>query len=164
MILLYLTAIIIANLSIGWFGQDIVIINAFLFIGLDLTTRDHLHERWQGQNLWRNMLLLVGTGSILSAMFNYQVSKIAFASFCAFMLAGVADTIIYQYLIDAERIIKINGSNVVSAAVDSIVFPALAFGLPLQWHIIAGMFIAKTIGGFIWSVVLNVGIQPILEK
>ena len=39
-VILYLSAIILANLSSNYFGANASIINAFLFIGLDLTSRD----------------------------------------------------------------------------------------------------------------------------
>jgi uncharacterized PurR-regulated membrane protein YhhQ (DUF165 family) len=155
MIILYLTAIVIANLSVAHFGPDVAIYNAFLFIGLDLTTRDYLHERWQGKHLWRNMVLLIGTGSVLSAALNWGAAQIALASFVAFACAGFSDVITYQVLWDRQRLIKINGSNVISAGVDSIVFPVLAFGFPIMWKIAFGMFVAKIVGGFVWSLVID---------
>ena len=45
-VVLYLFAIVAANLLVARFGPSVTIINAFLFIGLDLTTRDGLHEAW----------------------------------------------------------------------------------------------------------------------
>lgn len=155
LIVLYLVAIVAANLLVAQFGASIVIVNAFLFIGLDLSTRDSLHERWQVEHLWRNMLLLIASGSALSALFNWQAASIALASFAAFALAGIADTITYKMLGDKSRLIKMNGSNIIAAAVDSLVFPALAFGLPLLWPIVIGQFIAKIAGGFVWSLVLT---------
>jgi queuosine precursor transporter len=155
LILMYITAIIAANLSVAMFGPSVTVFNAFVFIALDLTTRDALHERWQGRNLWRNMLLLIGAGSLLSAALNMNAAPIALASFVAFAAAGIADTLTYQLLGDKSRLVKINGSNLISAAVDSLIFPALAFGLPLLWPIVLGQFAAKVIGGFIWSLVLQ---------
>lgn len=155
LIALYLTAIVAANLLVAQFGPSISILNAFLFIGLDLTTRDALHERWQGRNLWRNMLLLIGAGSLLSAALNWQASNIALASFVAFAAAGVVDSLVYMALGDRARLVRVNGSNVVSAAVDSLIFPALAFGFPLMWSIVLGQFVAKVAGGFLWSLVLS---------
>lgn len=154
LIALYLIAIVLANLSVAQFGAEVTIINAFLFIGLDLTTRDKLHDQWSS-NLWRNMLILIATGSVLSALFNYQASQIALASFLAFAFAGIADTIIYQLLGDKSKLIRVNGSNIVSAGVDSFVFPAIAFGFPLLVPIMIGQWVAKTLGGFLWSLILN---------
>ena len=80
-VFLYLAAIIIANLSIVYFGPSVAILTAFLFIGLDLTTRDYLHEQWAGQQLWLKMFALIATGSILSWMLNYNAGTVALASF-----------------------------------------------------------------------------------
>lgn len=153
-IILYLVAIILANLTVAWFGTSIVIINAFLFIGLDLTARDKLHEAWNRRGLWWKMMLLIASGSVLSWLLNKDAGRIAIASFVAFASAGIADTIIYSILHERAKLVKINGSNVVSAAVDSLVFPTLAFGI-LMPGIILGQFVAKVGGGFVWSLILN---------
>jgi hypothetical protein len=77
-------AIIAANLLVVWLGPAISIINAFIFIGLDLTARDHLHEQWRHRHLWPKMLLLIATGSLLSWFLNRNAGSIALASFVAF--------------------------------------------------------------------------------
>jgi hypothetical protein len=155
LITLYLIAIVAANLLVAQFGPAVTIFNAFAFIGLDLSTRDSLHERWQGRNLWLKMALLIGAGSVLSALLNWQAAPIALASFVAFAAAGITDTLVYQLLGDKSRLVKMNGSNVVSVAVDSVLFPLLAFGLPLLLPIMAGQFVAKVVGGFVWSLILK---------
>ena len=43
-----------------------------------------------------------------------------------------------------------NGSNVAGAAVDSLIFPTLAFGA-LMPHIVAMQFAAKVAGGALWT-------------
>ena len=151
---LYLTAIVLANLTVAWFGPKMVIINAFLFIGLDLTSRDYLHEAWHKRGLIWKMTLLIAAGSIITWILNKNAGQIALASFAAFSLAAIADTVSYHLLKDRIYMVKINGSNVVSAAVDSLVFPTLAFGsfMPL---IILGQFAAKVGGGFVWSLILK---------
>lgn len=155
LIAIYLLAIVLANLSVAIWGPSVTIFNAFFFIALDLTARDRLHEQWEGKHLWRNMMLLIASGSILSAVLNKDATRIAIASFCAFLAAGVVDTVVYQLLGDRTKLVKMNGSNVFSAAVDSLVFPALAFGLPLLWGIVIGQFAAKVIGGALWSYLLT---------
>jgi len=154
-IVLYLSAIVCANLIITQFGPAMAIPVAFLFIGLDLTTRDHLHEQWHNRGLVWKMTLLIATGSALSWFLNRDAGRIAVASFVAFACAGIADALVYQVLGDKARLLKINGSNVVSAAVDSVVFPALAFGFPLLWGIMLGQFAAKVLGGAVWSLVIE---------
>jgi uncharacterized PurR-regulated membrane protein YhhQ (DUF165 family) len=154
LIILYLTAIVAANLLVAQFGVSVVILNAFVFIGLDLTTRDALHEQWHGRNLWAKMAALIAMGSLLSALLNWHAAPIALASFIAFAGAGIADTVTYQLLGDKTRFIRMNGSNVIAAGVDSILFPAIAFGLPLLLPVMAGQFVAKVLGGFVWSLIL----------
>lgn len=155
LIVLYLAAIVVANLLVAQFGASVTILNAFLLIGLDLSTRDALHEQWQGKGLVWKMAALIATGGALSAFLNWNALPIAIASSVAFLAAGIADTAVYALLGERSKLVKMNGSNLVSAAVDSLVFPALAFGFPLLWGIVLGQFIAKVLGGFLWSLLLS---------
>lgn len=152
---LYLLAIVLANLSVATFGPAASIVNAFVFIGLDITARDRLHEAWQGQGLVWKMGLLILAGSALSALLNIRALPIAVASCVAFAGAGLADALVYQLLSECAQLVKVNGSNVVSAAVDSVLFPALAFGFPLLVPVMVGQFAAKIVGGFLWSLALG---------
>ena len=127
-VFMYLIAIVLANLTVLWFGPSWSIINAFLFIGLDLTARDKLHEAWRGNGLLWKMALLIGAGSILTWFINRDAAQIAIASFVAFASAAIVDTVIFHFLGRYPRWLRVNGSNVPSAAVDSLVFPTLAFG------------------------------------
>ena len=153
-IVMYLAAIILANLSSAHFGPAASVVNAFLFIGLDLTARDKLHEAWHKNGLLWKMGLLIAVGSGISYLLNRNAGMIAVASFTAFACAALADTIAYQFLYKKSYLVKVNGSNIFSAAVDSLVFPTIAFGgfMPL---IILGQFAAKVFGGAIWAYVLG---------
>ena len=153
-IFLYLIAIIAANLSVAYFGAASTIINAFLFIGLDFTVRDALHERWHRKHLTRNMILLIGAGSLLSWVLNKDTGPVALASFVAFALSGLVDTVVYQLLNRYPKLVKINGSNLFSSAADSIAFPTIAFGGFLP-SVVLGQFAAKVIGGYVWSLLLR---------
>ena len=161
LVLMYLAAIVGANLSIVYFGPQGAILNALILIAFDLTARDGLHEQWKGRNLWPKMFALIITGSLLSWGLNADASQIALASFVAFGLAGVSDALIYTVLGDKGSLVKINGSNVAGSIVDTVAFVLLA-GLPL-W-VIPGQIIAKIVGGAVWSVLLsrssNKAIQP----
>lgn len=154
LVALYLFAIVAANLLVAFFGPSISILNAFLFIGLDITTRDYLHEAWH-RNLYLKMLALIASGSILSFLLNFNAGPIALASFVSFLLSGLVDFTSYQLLRDKSRKLKVNGSNVLSSAVDSVIFPALAFGWPLLFGIMMGQFIAKVAGGFAWYFIIE---------
>ena len=150
-VIMYLSAIVLANLSVAQFGPGVTIINAFLFIGLDLTARDKLHEAWCGRHLWLRMTGLIVAGSALSWLLNRNVGSIALASLVAFGGAATVDAIVYQALGKYPKWLQVNGSNIPSAAVDSLLFPALAFGFPLLWPIVLGQFAAKVLGGAIWG-------------
>ena len=157
---IYLIAIILANLSSATFGPGASIFNAFALIGLDLTSRDRLHDAWRGHWLWAKMPALIAVGSLLSWWFNRNAGQIALASFVAFLAAGAVDAVTYGLLHRYQYLVRCNGSNVFSGLVDSILFPTLAFpGLPTMvlLGIIGGQFIAKVGGGFVWSLILGKG-------
>lgn len=153
-VILYLVAIVLANLSIYYFGTTFILVNAFLFIGFDLVARDKLHEKWENDKLFLKMSLLVLTGSVLSFLLASGSWQIGLASFTAFLLAGFVDTLVYQILKNKSQIVRMNGSNVPSAITDSVVFPTLAFGqfLPL---VILGSAAAKIFGGLFWSYIVT---------
>ncbi len=152
-VLAYLTANVAANLSVTYFGPISTPINAFLLIAFDLAARDKLHEQWARKHLWPKMFLLVGTGALMSYFINRAAGPIAIASLIAFLLTGITDTLVYQALKKHPRLIKANGSNIASAAVDSIAFPTLAFGTFIPYAVF-GQFFAKVFGGYIWSLIL----------
>lgn len=151
---LYIVALVAANLLVATFGAAFSIVNAFVLIGLDLSLRDKLHEQWQGENLVMKMGGLIVGASAISFLLNPATGQIAIASMVAFAVAMAADATVYQWLKDKEWFVKANGSNAAGALTDSIIFPTIAFG-GLLLPIVAGQFIAKLAGGFIWSVVIN---------
>jgi hypothetical protein len=151
---LYLAAIVLANLSVERWGPEVAIYNAFLLIGLDLVARDRLHDAWRGRWLWPRMAALIATGSLLSWLVNADAGKIALASFVAFAAASTADAFCYHGLRRLPWLERANGSNLVGAGVDSLVFPWIAFGAFL-WPVVFGLFCAKVAGGLLWSLVLR---------
>lgn len=150
---LYLLAIVAANLSIAHFGPVVAPLNALVFIGLDLTARDALHERWRGRYLAPKMLALIAAGGALSWLLNRDALTIAIASTVAFVVAASLDGLAYALLARQPRAVRVNASNVIGAAADSLIFPALAFG-SVAPAIVLPLFLAKVLGGFAWSVVL----------
>jgi hypothetical protein len=154
LIALYLVAIVAANLAVAAFGPVITPITAFVLIGLDLTTRDALHDRWQGRALPARMTLLIATGSLASWLINPAAGRIAVASALAFALAATTDAAVYHLARHRPWLQRANASNLVGAAVDSIAFPTLAFGALLP-GIVALQFAAKVAGGLVWSLLLT---------
>lgn len=153
-IILYLLAIVTANLVTAKFGKSASVINSFLFIGLDLTSRDKLHEAWKQRGLFWKMGLLISFGSLLSWFMNRNAGIIALASFTAFVVSAIVDAFTYQILHKKSYFVKVNGSNVFSALFDSILFPVIAFG-GIMPALTLFQFIAKITGGFIWSYILG---------
>lgn len=151
---IYIAALVAANLLVAWLGVWFSLVNAFVLIGLDLSLRDKLHDLWEGEKLPIKMGGLIATASVVSYAINPATGMIAFASLAAFSLSMVADSVVYQYLKYKDKVIRINGSNIAGAAVDSVVFPTIAFG-GLMLEIVALQFLAKVVGGFIWGKILN---------
>lgn len=150
----YVAAIVTANLLVAEYGPSVTIINAFVLIGLDLTLRDYLHDTWHDHRL-RNMAALIVGAGVLSYALNPAAGRIALASSVAFVLAASVDWGVYTAAARWPWLARSNASNVAGAAVDSVVFPALAFGWPLLIPIVAGQFIAKVTGGAVWSLVMT---------
>jgi uncharacterized PurR-regulated membrane protein YhhQ (DUF165 family) len=148
-IVAYAAAMILANLSVAAFGPSVTPINAFVLIGLDLTLRDWLHVRLK---VWQMGSLIAATGA-LTYLLNPAAGQIAIASACAFTAAAVVDWGTFAKL-RGTWLFRANGSNVAGAAVDSLLFPTIAFGA-LMPHIVAMQFVAKVAGGAVWAWLLN---------
>jgi hypothetical protein len=150
---IYIATLVLANLLVAWLGPWFSPINAFVLIGLDLSLRDKLHEQWQNDRLILKMGGLIIVASVVSYLLNPTAGTIALASFVAFALSMIADSIAYHFLRHKSWVIRSNGSNIAGAAVDSIAFPTIAFG-GLMLEIVALQFIAKLFGGGVWSFLL----------
>jgi uncharacterized PurR-regulated membrane protein YhhQ (DUF165 family) len=148
-IAIYTFAMTLANLSVAAFGPSVTPLNAFLFIGLDLTLRDWLHVRLK---FWQ-MGILIAVSGLLTLLLNPASGLIAIASAVAFTAAASVDWAVFAKLRGSWSI-RANASNVAGAMVDSLLFPTIAFGV-LMPHIIAMQFAGKVIGGFLWSLILK---------
>ncbi len=148
-VLIYAAAMTLANLSVAAFGPAISPVNAFVLIGLDLALRDWLHVRLKA---WQMLALIVAAGA-LTYLLNPAAGKIAIASSAAFTAAALVDWATFARL-RGSWLMRANGSNVAGAAVDSLIFPTLAFGALLP-HIVLLQFIAKVAGGSLWALALS---------
>lgn len=150
LIIFYVAVLCVANYLVFMFGPWWSIVNSFILIGFDFIVRDKLHERL-GLN---KISLIVVVAAVLSYWINPAGEMIALASGVSFLIASLTDGLIYQRLIKHKWIVKSNTSNVVASAVDSLLFPLIAFGMFMPW-IVAGQFITKVFGGLIWSFLLR---------
>ncbi len=146
----YVSAICVANLLVFWIGPWWSPVNSLLLIGLDLTLRDRLHERYG----FAKTVGLALVAAALSYGLNPAGAAIAVASAVSFAVANIADGAVYQMLLGKRPLLKMNGSNAAGAAADSVLFPTIAFGALLP-EIIALQFAAKVGGGFVWSLLLS---------
>ncbi len=148
-IVVYTLAMAGANLSVAAFGPSVTPINAFLLIGLDLTLRDWLHVRLRVLHMGT---LIVFTGALSYAL-NPSTGQIAIASAVAFTFAALADWGAFVR-IKGPWLLRANGSNMAGAAIDSIIFPTIAFGA-LMPQVVLAQFAAKFFGGALWAWLLS---------
>jgi uncharacterized PurR-regulated membrane protein YhhQ (DUF165 family) len=148
-VVVYAAAMTAANLSVATFGPWISPVNSFILIGLDLALRDWLHVRLRA---WQ-MAALIAASGLLTYLLAPSASHIAIASAVAFTAAAAVDWAVFTRL-RGSWARRSTGSNVAGAAVDSLVFPTLAFGV-LMPHIVALQFVAKIAGGAVWTWALS---------
>lgn len=148
-IAVYAATIVAANLLVAQFGPVITPVLAFVCIGLDLALRDWLQVKL---TRWHMAALIVGTG-VLTFLLNPAAERIALASAASFIAAALADWLAFNTLA-GSWLRRSVGSNVAGAAVDSLLFPTLAFGA-LMPGIVAAQFVAKTAGGAMWAWLLS---------
>ena len=148
-IAVYALAMTAANLSVSHFGPWISPLNAFFLIGLDLALRDWLHVQLK----IRQMASLIAFTGLLTYVLNPAAGQIAVASAIAFTAAATVDWATFAK-IRGTWLFRANGSNVVGAAVDSLIFPTIAFGV-LMPNIVVAQFLAKIAGGAAWALLLS---------
>lgn len=146
----YILAMVVANLLVFALGPWFSPINAFLLIGLDLTLRDVMHDRMTRLE----MLGVVLAGGLITFALNPAAQNIAVASAVAFTVSAAADWLAYSMLRRRPWLVRSNGSNVIGAAVDSVIFPTLAFGSFMP-AIVALQFGSKVAGGALWSLAIR---------
>ena len=153
-VIAYLLAIAIANILASTYGPSITIFTSFVLIGFDFSCRDYLQQRWEGGRLWFRMFALIAAGGIISYVINADSARIAVASCVSFSVASGIDAIVFALIgRKVHKFYRWNGTNLVGAGIDSILFPTLAFGVLLP-AVVIGQYVAKVLGGLFWSVIL----------
>lgn len=148
-IFIWLLAIVLANLSAAHFGIWATPINAFFLIGLEITLRDYLHTKLSHVQL----VLMVFIGGAISFLINADAMNIALGSSIAVTVSCLVDYYIFSKS-KGTWFSKSNKSNVGSAAVDSLLFPTIAFGT-FNTGVVLLQFFLKVFGGFLWSLLIK---------
>lgn len=148
-IAVYAATIIAANLLVVQFGPAITPVLAFFCIGLDLALRDWLQVKMKA---WQMGALILGTSAI-TYLVNPAAQTIALASAISFGIAALADWLVFVRM-PGSWFKRSASSNVAGAAVDSLLFPTLAFGAVMP-QIVLAQFAAKVLGGTLWTWLLS---------
>ena len=141
----YACAIISANLLVLRFGPPVIPLVAFFLIGLDLALRNWLNLRMRPLAMG---ILILATG-VVTYLVNPAARSIAIASAVAFTAAALADWATFRAVSGSWIRRNVAGATV-GAAVDSILFPTLAFGALLPALVVA-QFVAKVAGAALWG-------------
>lgn len=149
MIICYIATVVLANFTTLWFGPSATIVNAFFLIGANLVLRDILSYRLTPVQ----MTGLIGLTGLASFLINPDTQGIAIASLVAFVVSSSVDWLVFVRS-SGSWLSRSNKSNIFGAAVDSLIFPTLAFGA-LMPSIVLGQFVAKSVGGLMWALALN---------
>jgi uncharacterized PurR-regulated membrane protein YhhQ (DUF165 family) len=153
LVALWLGAIVAANLIAAHYGPEATVYTAFGLVALTLVVRDSLHDRWAGDGRWWKMTLLIAAGGVLAYIASADAGRIAVASCIAFAVAESVDALVYHLARRWSWLERSNVSNVAGAAVDSILFPTIAFG-GFIWAVTFGQFVAKVAGGVLFSILV----------
>jgi uncharacterized PurR-regulated membrane protein YhhQ (DUF165 family) len=147
--LVYVLAMVAANFIVAALGPKVSPVLAFVFIGLDLALRDWLHVKLDRPQ----MAGLIIVAALASWVLNPAAGQIALASAVAFGAAAMTDWWVFSRVRGAWMF-RANVSNTAGAAVDSLIFPTLAFG-SLMPEIVLMQFVAKVLGGALWARLLS---------
>jgi hypothetical protein len=137
----YVAAIVAANVATARWGLvpagfGLLVTAGTYFAGFALLARDFV-QRF-GRIPW--VLAGIAVGGVLSWLL--ASPALAVASCAAFLLAELADLLVYTPLHRRGFVRAAALSNVVSAPIDTLVFLWLA-GFPITVHVLAGQLVAK---------------------
>lgn len=127
-------------------GFGLMAPSGVLLVGLALVLRDQIHEHAG----WRAALAAVLMGGAISAIL--APPAIALASVVAFVLAEIADALVYAPLRARGRHVAVLASGLVGAIVDSALFLAIAFGSleTLVGLVVAKLYASLVVAAWFW--------------
>lgn len=154
---LYLGSIVVANQAIVKWGAAAV---PYVTLGLGFCTlgvRDLLHDLF-GSHRRVKMATLILVGAGLSYLVNADAALVAKGSAAAFFASETVDALTYHGLRDRPWLKRSNTSNIVGAAIDSIVFVSIVFGF--TWTLVLIQTACKVLGGLAFALVFDGSWRP----
>lgn len=148
--LTFLVAATAANVVVAHYGPAAALPVAFVLVALAYVTRDALHDYLEGRELAGVMAALVLGGAGLAYLASPDAGRVAAASALAFAAGMTVDAVAYHAARRRPWLERSNASNLAGAAVDSVVFVAVAFPGFLAALAFA-QFTAKVAGGLVYS-------------
>src|SRR3954470_3901753 len=109
--LLFLAAIVVANLIVNHYGPTVTPYVAFGLIGCDIVVRDRLHLNLSGATRWLAIGSLIAIGLLVTVLLNQNAGPVALASVTAFAAAMVVDTAVFTVASPLSIHKRVNLSN-----------------------------------------------------
>jgi uncharacterized PurR-regulated membrane protein YhhQ (DUF165 family) len=157
LVLVFLGAVVAANLIVTHYGVSSVYYVAAGLIGLDLITRDRLADAW-GTKRWRNMLLMIAAGGAISYYLNRNAATVALASTVAFAGSEGLEAVMYHLFRFQPWNKRAPAAAIFGAVADSVIFISIAFGFTFQVVYLQSM--CKIGGAAIWTLVIGYLLAP----
>ena len=127
-VLVYVSATLLANFTLDSFlplGGFFLLNVGTLFFGLTFTQRDRVHRF--GRRAVYQMIFMAAVANVLLAASLGTPLRYVAVSFLTIVLSETADTEVYQRLLHRRWLVRVAGSNAVSAPLDTVLFTLLAF-------------------------------------
>lgn len=156
--IIYISAVLSANYTATWFVPlpffGLVALGTLLF-GATFTARDYAHRL--GRSKVYAMIGIAAISSAVLAGLGATPWRVVVASVIAIILSEIADTEIYQGLLDRPWLERVFSSNIVSIPLDTILFNVLAFGGVFSGTILVTIVVGEIIVKFVVGGVVALG-------
>lgn len=149
MIVAYVAMFVAANVSVSVFGVWVTPINALVLIAGDMVVRDRIQHDCGARASILSCLL----ACIITAIAMPDSGMIAVASFTSAMVACVGSASVFR-LRSGDFYSKSMPANIAAAAIDSVLFPLIAFDAIMPGVTLA-QFAAKTIGSTVILLIMK---------
>jgi hypothetical protein len=154
LIAIYLAVLVAANLVVYTTGQVALLLTGLVLVPLDFSIRVRLQEAWSGPGLWLRLAVLMVAGGGLTILVLPDASQVALASVSAFAAGSLLGAVVYAAALRWRTTVARGCSLGAMAAIDSVVFPMLAFEQVSGW-LMVGQFLMKWLASGVFLVILN---------